>query len=466
VPLLGLALFWRRWPERPSGTRGNPRLAALLAAASLMPLLPLRVILEANPEWRLIFWLQGALVLALTFCLLYAAGGSSWVRFFAPPLLFMLIAVPWPMQLEQAVIQSLMRLVAGLTVEVLGLLGIPSLQQGNLIQIGAGTVGIDEACSGVRSLQSGLMLSLFLGEMHRFPAWRRVGLVAASFVVVLVANVARTTFLTWVAATQGLHRMEAWHDTAGILVMCIVLPGLVALAYLMKRNLPQQSATQSAAPLTGWSMPRWVGIATIAWLVGAEVTTELWYRTREHDLVRNAGWTVAWPVQSPHYQKSSVPETASAILRCSNSDSASWEDSEGNRWSGVFLRWNPGRNSAQLAKGHRPDICFPATGAKLVEDLGQVPVEADGIRMVFRHQTFESSSLLLHVFYCLWSDHIESNEDSLQEDGSQASRLRAVLAGKRNLGQQVLEIVLAGSESSSEAIDLLKAQLPPLIRRK
>ena len=465
VPLLGLALFWRRWPDRPAARRGNPRFVAMLAAASLALLLPLRVVLEANPEWRLVFWLQGCLVLALTLCLLYWAGGPSWVRFFAPPLLFMLIAVPWPMALEQTIIQNLMRLVAGLTVEVLGWMGIPALQQGNLIQVGVGTVGIDEACSGVRSLQSGLMLSLFLGEMHRFSAARRAGLIAASFLVVLAANLARTTFLTWMAATRGLHQMEAWHDIAGIVVMCIVLPGLMALAHLMKRSVPPTREAQPTVPATDWSIPRWVGIATLAWLASSELATQLWYQSREDDLIRNPAWSVNWPVESPHFQKSQVPQASLAILRCSDSESASWEDEYGGQWSGFLLRWRPGRNSAQLAKGHRPDICFPAAGARLVEDLGQVTVEVHGIQLPFRHQVFASGGRLLNVFYCLWPERVSPGETALREDGSQRSRLLAVLAGKRNLGQQVLELVVAGPATNEAALALLRRQLPALITR-
>lgn len=464
VPLLGLALFWRRWPERPAARPGQSRLGTALAAASLGLLLPSRVILEANPEWRLMFWLQGSLVVALTFCLLYRAGGAGWMRFFAPPLLFLLIAIPWPMAIEQGIIQNLMRLVAGLTVEVLGWLGIPALQQGNLIQVSIGTVGIDEACSGVRSLQSGLMLSLFLGEMYRFPILRRIALVVASFAVVLVANLARTTFLTWMAATSGLHRMESWHDTAGIAVMCIVLPGLMGLAQLMRRGLPETRQQRPDAPNREWRMPRWVGIATLAWLACAELATQLWYRSREHDLVRNTAWSVAWPTDNPHFQKSKVPEASLAILRCSESESASWEDSEGDVWSGFLLRWKPGQNSAQLAKGHRPDICFPAAGARLVEDVGQVTVEVHGIELPFRHQVFTSGERHLNVFYCLWPERISRGQSQLLEDGSQRSRLLAVLAGKRNLGQQVLELVIIGPDTKEVALALLRRQLPTLIQ--
>ncbi|HTA31578.1 MAG TPA: exosortase/archaeosortase family protein, partial [Candidatus Cybelea sp.] len=169
VPLLTALLVCHRWPERPRALPGPSKGLVCFAAAVLLFLqLPLRLVIQANPEWRLIYWLHGFQALGLSCCLLYWLGGWRWVRFFAPPLAFVLIAVPWPVELEQIVTQGLMRFVAGLTVDIADWLNIPAIQDGNLVTIGAGVVGIDEACSGVRSLQSALMLSLFLGEMNRF----------------------------------------------------------------------------------------------------------------------------------------------------------------------------------------------------------------------------------------------------------------------------------------------------------
>ena len=148
VPLLGAFLLWRRWADRPEAVPGDT-LWIGCGQSFVLLLLPLRVIFEANPEWRLIYWVNGCIAVALSFCYLYRLGGAGWVRWFAPALLFMLIAVPWPMEAEQRVIQGLARFVAGLTVEVAGWLGIPAVQHGNLIEVGSGIVGIDEACSGV-----------------------------------------------------------------------------------------------------------------------------------------------------------------------------------------------------------------------------------------------------------------------------------------------------------------------------
>jgi exosortase/archaeosortase family protein len=376
---------------------------------------------------------------------------------------FVLIAIPWPMELEQRVIQGLMQFVAGLTVDVADWLSIPAIQVGNLVKIGVGVVGIDEACSGVRSLQAALMLSLFLGEMNRLSVLRRISLLAGSLVFVLIANLTRTTFLVWAAAHRGLHQMEAWHDTAGVLVMLIVLPGLMLLAQLL-RPKEERPASPSATPSSFPKIPRWVGLSLIAWIVVTEVTTEAWYRGHEANLIPNRQWGVAWPANDPQFKKAELPETSLAILRCSSSQAASWQDEDGNRWSAFFLRWEPGKNSAQLAKGHRPDICFPAAGAKLMDDLGQVDLEVNGVKMIFRHQTFDSGDRLLQVFYSLCSDYHAPDEKPLLEDGSQASRLRAVLTGKRNLGQQMVEVVIVGPESDNEATAVLKKELPSLIR--
>ncbi len=465
VPLLGLALLWRRWPDRPTAICGTSSLLPVAVIGLLLLQLPFTLIIEANPEWRLLYWVNGFQVLGLSFALLYRQGGVSWIRHFGMALAFMLIAVPWPMEMEQWVIQSLMRLVAALTVIVVNSLNIPAIQHGNLIEVGAGWVGIDEACSGVRSLQSALMLSLFLGEMYRFSWFRRSALLAGSLLFVLLANLTRTTLLVWTAANHGLHQMEAWHDTVGNIIMLIVLPCLMAMAYLMKPKTPAVAEPPAPTPHAFPAIPRWVGVSVLGWLLMVQLATEAWYRSHEAGLIPNTPWSIAWPAQDPQFKKTSVPENSLAILRCSDSQAASWQDNDGNDWSAFLLRWNPGKNSVQLAKGHRPDICFPAAGAQLVDDFGRVTLDPNGVKMTFRHQSFASGSKLLHVFYCLWSDRVSAHENSTVEDSSQLTRLRDVLQGKRNLGQQVLEIVIQGPDSDQDAVTLLKQQLPQLIKR-
>jgi exosortase/archaeosortase family protein len=164
-------------------------------------------------------------------------GGPSWVRHFAFPVVFLLVAVPWPSTLENPLVQRLMRVSAGLTIEIIRLVGIPGVRHGNLIEVGSGVVNVDGACSGVRSLQTSLMLALLFGEAFRLRAWWRVGLIPLGFALAFFANVARTSLLTWAAATRGTEFMEQkLHDAAGVGVVAVVLGGVYLAALWASRR--------------------------------------------------------------------------------------------------------------------------------------------------------------------------------------------------------------------------------------
>ena len=185
VPLLAAGLFWRRWTERPEPDShcALPRTATHcwmgVMALLLLALLPTRLIHEANLGWRSAQWVHALILLTLSLGLLWRAGGWRWVRHFGFPFCFLLVAVPWPSRVEDFAVQGLMRLVAAVTVEVVGILGIPAIPRGNLLEIASGVVSVNEACSGVRSLQTSLMVALFLGELYSLR-WRwRVALVPA-----------------------------------------------------------------------------------------------------------------------------------------------------------------------------------------------------------------------------------------------------------------------------------------------
>src|SRR4029077_12618332 len=84
VPFFALYLFWLRWQDRPrteirnrkSEIRKGHTIAALLAIAALLLLLPVRLFEIANPEWRLLAWVHAAAVVGLTLLLIWWAGGE------------------------------------------------------------------------------------------------------------------------------------------------------------------------------------------------------------------------------------------------------------------------------------------------------------------------------------------------------------------------------------------------------
>jgi exosortase len=103
--------------------------------------------------------------------------GPQTLRHFRFPILFALIAVPIPGVLWNPIVFGLKGLVTFVNVELLNLWGIPAQQQGSVIQLPNCRVGVDEACSGIRSLQSSLMMALFICNQALQQAPLRVLLV-------------------------------------------------------------------------------------------------------------------------------------------------------------------------------------------------------------------------------------------------------------------------------------------------
>jgi exosortase len=461
VPLLSLGLFMQRWHCRPAEVaQHRPTWVAWCMGLSL--LLPIRLIQEANPEWRLIFWVHGVLLVGLTLALMYYQGGFPWVRHFAFPVAFLLVSIPWPTLMEQWLITDLMRGVAAITAEIVSMVGIPAVQRGNLIEIGQGMVGVDEACSGVRSMQSTLMIALFFGEYYRMILRRRLTLLAGGLGIAFLANLARTTFLVLVAGHQGIAQLARWHDAAGVAIMCVVMPAIWGLALWLRPSATPHPST----PTPGfYALPRMAVIAVVLWFVCVEVATGAWYGIHEAKLSPNPRWNVGMPASKSGFRSVELSETARAMLRCSESLGMEWEADNDDHWKLFFMRWEPGRNSAQLAKGHRPEICLQGAGSKLVTDSGVKPVVIAGLELPVHLYVFTGGEAAYYVFYCLWEDRSSANPQSIPEDGSQESRIQAVLSGKRHIGQQVLEVSVHGPSSTEEALASFAAQVGPLIQR-
>jgi exosortase len=505
VPFFALYLFWLRWQDRPPAQISNrisniAYSAALgMAIAALLLLLPLRLFEIANPEWRLLTWIHALAVVTLTLLLLWWAGGKAWLRHFAFPVAFIFIAVPWPTALETPVIQGLMRIVAHVAAETAMLLGTPAQVEGNLIRVSNGLVGVNEACSGIRSLQTSLMIGLLFGEVKRLSVLRRLALVVCAAVIALLANFLRAVFLVMVAATENLSEVTRWHDIAGYSIIAFVFVATLALAYLLGKHNRTVAAGVSPAKMEvqPTRLPlqfsaRYV-LAALCWLLLVEIGTTAWYRLHERNLVSGIHWSVQWPEQAPNFRKLKIDKEIRSVLRFDEGETAAWTSTptaetahravatatpvDPSRPNTIacylyVFRWKPGRNSALLANLHRPDVCLPASGWTQVADDGvrNYPV-AGSFELPFRHFEFQrafenAAPQTAHAFYCLSEDRASGPSTSGQDanpaahlpgmsgspsEWTRAERLRTVLQGRRHLGQQVIEAIFVSSEPFSPA---------------
>lgn len=461
VPFLTAYLFWQRWKFRPEPQPAEVNWLPAIGGGVLLALFfPIVLVQEANPDWRLVSWAFTFVAVGLTWLLLWYHGGKVWWQHFAIAAAFPLVAVPWPSVLEVNFIQWLMRTVAAITVEAVNWYGIPAMQRGNLIHLPNGVVGVDEACSGVRSFQATFMAAIFFGELNRFPWQRRLALIGSGIGLAMFLNVARTFTLTLVSAKQGTAALGRWHDPAGYAVMVLAFAGLWALSLWLGRavKLPE-TETEMTAPVRKLSRA-WV-LGSLIWLAVAYGATELWYRAHERSLTPQATWTVRWPEESEQFKFKPISEEVKLILRYSEGQSGTWSHPNAELLT-YYFRWEPGRVAAQLARSHSPEVCLPATGLVQKGGIGTLVVEVGNLKLPFRTYLFELQGRPLHVYFCLWEERLENQQSDLGELSRQ-SRWDAVKEGRRHLGQQVLEVAIAGPTSAREAQRLLKVHLQQFI---
>jgi exosortase len=203
VPAMAALLAWRRWETAPVPGRPVPTHPASIWVVTAVAGVSWLLAWPA-PEWRLLNALLATSAVIGTFLRVISAGGRSWVMHFAFPTLFLFAAVPLPGAIEQPILNSLTSFVAEATATVLtAFFGTPALARGAVVELASGPVGVDEACSGIRSLHASVVAALFLGEFYRFTLLRRTMLAGAGVAAAVLGNLCRTVALGLGAAAGG-----------------------------------------------------------------------------------------------------------------------------------------------------------------------------------------------------------------------------------------------------------------------
>src|SRR5439155_16815685 len=156
----------------------------------------------------IVIWTIAFVPIILTLLVCWLAGGKTLLRAELFPILFFLTAVPWPPRFEQPITAGLMQGVAAATAALLHWVGIAARTAGGAITLRTGVVGISEACSGMRSLQAGIMFGLAMGEWFLLRPLRRIALLFIAIALALITNLIRTLALSLWAEWNGLDAVE------------------------------------------------------------------------------------------------------------------------------------------------------------------------------------------------------------------------------------------------------------------
>jgi len=230
VPVFSGVLVWQRRKELvalvPQGTwLGLPVLLAGVGALILG---------DIGAEF---FLTRSSLIVILAGLILFHLGVGVF-RAVAFPLAFLLFMVPLPATVFYAVAFPLQRLAAQNAADALDLLGVAVLLDGNVIHLSQISLGVTEACSGIRSLISLLALAVAWASLTLSSAWAVAALVASAVPITIVANAGRVVATGLIGQSFGIEYAQSFYHTfSGWVIFLFAFVGLLVVHGLIRLSL-------------------------------------------------------------------------------------------------------------------------------------------------------------------------------------------------------------------------------------
>lgn len=182
------------------------------------------------------FLMRGSLIVVLCGLVLFHLGAETFRRIWFP-LVYLIFMVPLPGVVFYAVTFPLQQLAARQAAGALELLGVPVFLDGNVIQLSQITLGVTEACSGIRSLISLLAGAVAWAYLVLPWGWGAAVFVAATVPITIIANAGRVVATGLIGQWFGVEYASGFfHEFAGWVIYlfafaCLIgLQGLIQLA--------------------------------------------------------------------------------------------------------------------------------------------------------------------------------------------------------------------------------------------
>jgi exosortase len=214
--------------------------------------------IAVKPTWSGIFLVVFAIILLILgvygvelfttrMSFIFLMGGLIWTFFGTKmlrelrfPLLVLILAIPIPAIIFNHITFPLQLLASRIASDILPMLGVPVLQEGNVIQLPVMKLEVAEACSGIRSLISLFALAVFYGYFLERTTTRRTILALASIPIAVAANVARIVGTgLCVQYWDPDKALGFFHEFSGLVMFVISLCCLYLVHQIMQLISPE-----------------------------------------------------------------------------------------------------------------------------------------------------------------------------------------------------------------------------------
>jgi exosortase len=169
--------------------------------------------------------------------------GTVMLRHLLFPIAWLIFMIPLPAIIFYAITFPLQLLASRMASGLLDVLRITNLREGNVMYFSHYTIGVVEACSGIRSLITLLAFAVLLGHLRSMRTWTQIVLAACTVPVALIFNAVRVAS----AGILGNYLGERWaegtfHTATGIALFLSGLSMIALISTLLIRWSPPSKA--------------------------------------------------------------------------------------------------------------------------------------------------------------------------------------------------------------------------------
>jgi exosortase len=182
------------------------------------------------------------------------AGGLAWfvsgrraARVLAAPLMFLLLSIPLPELVVNAITLPLQLAASAIAESLLIAAGVPVFREGNVLEVPSITLQVAEACSGLRSAVSLAGVAALLAWSGGESILRGAAFVLSAVPIAVVTNGLRVAATG--AACEFWSREAArggWHTMTGWVTFTVSLLLLAAVWRVTHRECPPPLAAEAA----------------------------------------------------------------------------------------------------------------------------------------------------------------------------------------------------------------------------
>ena len=172
--------------------------------------------------------------------------GWKWFRVLLFPWAVLFLMIPIPAIIFNQIALPLQFQASALASNLLGLIGIPVLREGNVIHLPSLTLDVVEACSGLRSLVSLLTLAAIYGYLFESKAMRRLFIVVSAVPIAVLANAFRIMGSGVLGEYWSPDKAEGFfHFFSGLLIFGVSFSMLLIVHAILSR-IARRPATELA----------------------------------------------------------------------------------------------------------------------------------------------------------------------------------------------------------------------------